>query len=165
MTLRFFVPGVAQPQAGMRTVLTARGNRQISTGGTSLAAWRSAVSQMAGLACNLQHWQRGQEGPVSVEMTFWLPMPKSAPAAVRKLGVAHHTARPDCDKLVRAVGDSLTAADVYRDDGQIAVLRAYKYQVADHRLVGVQVRVERLGAQEHTAMLDALTGVLLAHER
>jgi len=53
------------------------------------------------------------EGPVSVQLYFRMPRPKSAPKS-RKLPCV----RPDLDHLVRAVGDALSGV-VYKDDGQI----------------------------------------------
>jgi len=162
MTLTLFVPGVPQTQGGMRQVPTVRGNRQISTGSKDLGSWRAAITELTGWRMNLQRWQPITEAPVRVELEFFLPMPKSARASLRTLGVAYHTARKDIDKLERAVLDSLTRAGVYGDDSQVAVLVASKYQVADHRLVGVLISVGALGRSSDMVLVDALSRVSLA---
>ena len=67
------------------------------------------------------------EGPVELYVTFYLPRPKSAPKRVTEPAKL-----PDLDKLVRAVGDALTAAGVWVDDGQVVLTRARKAFAGGH---------------------------------
>jgi len=58
--------------------------------------------------------------PLSMELSFVLPRPKSLP---RK--VVYHTKRPDIDNLFKAISDALNGI-VYRDDSQIVQLAVEK---------------------------------------
>lgn len=62
------------------------------------------------------------DGPLRVEMEFRLPMPKSRPMADRVRGWAHHTVRPDIDKLARTVLDAMEAADLIVSDARVCAL-------------------------------------------
>lgn len=70
-------------------------------------------------------------GPLELHVTFYFPRPKSHYRTGRLAGVLKdaapdfHTAKPDADKLLRAIGDALTGL-VCRDDSQFATVRADK---------------------------------------
>jgi crossover junction endodeoxyribonuclease RusA len=70
-------------------------------------------------------------GPVSTQVTFIFPRPKSHYRTgryqfdLRSDAPEYHSSKPDTDKLLRAIGDALTGI-VVRDDSQIAHLSAYK---------------------------------------
>jgi Holliday junction resolvase RusA-like endonuclease len=70
--------------------------------------------------------------PLSMELSFVLPRPKSLP---RK--VVHHTKRPDIDNLFKAIADSLNGI-LYRDDSQIVHLVVEKKYGAEP---GVEIRL------------------------
>ena len=74
-----------------------------------LKAWRAAVADAAVEAIMRQDWIMA-ETPVTVSAVFYFPAPKSDPHRVFA-----HTA-PDTDKLLRAIGDAMTEAGVYKDD-------------------------------------------------
>jgi Holliday junction resolvase RusA-like endonuclease len=57
------------------------------------------------------------EGPIALDVRFFLPRPKSAPRRV-----VDATKKPDLDKLLRCVKDGLTRAGVYRDDAQVVAV-------------------------------------------
>lgn len=124
LEVSFWVPGipVAQGSKGYfngRMVETNKG----------LYPWRKLVEQTAVAA------MRGYEsltGPLFAELDFYLPRPKT----VTRMWP---TVKPDVDKLLRAVLDSLTNADVYRDDSEVVDSRAIKRYAVD--APGVQVRV------------------------
>jgi Holliday junction resolvase RusA-like endonuclease len=61
------------------------------------------------------------EGPVAVEIAFYLPRPKSAPKRVTR-----QIKTPDTDKLIRCCLDALTRAGVWRDDAQVVRIAATK---------------------------------------
>lgn len=61
------------------------------------------------------------DGPVELSVRFYLPRPKSAPKRVTE-----PAKKPDLDKLMRAVGDALTAAGVWIDDSQVVAVTARK---------------------------------------
>jgi crossover junction endodeoxyribonuclease RusA len=117
------VYGEPQPQ-GNKTGF-ARGGRVVMVEGRrpeSRAAfkdWRGAVAQAA------RDWQQAQpqplvDGPVTVELTFWLTKPSSLP----KWRWLPH-GRPDIDKLARAVLDGITGT-LITNDSRVVELVARK---------------------------------------
>lgn len=67
-------------------------------------------------------------GPVAVTLTFHMPMPKSRPAKIRRLGTIWSSVRPDIDKLARSTLDALTASGIIDDDARVARLHATKLE-------------------------------------
>jgi crossover junction endodeoxyribonuclease RusA len=96
--------------------------------------WRNAVV-FAALDLIGEDWVPIDE-PVELSVIFYLPRPKTAtrefPAVM-----------PDLDKLIRAVGDSLTTAGIISDDSRIIAIHAQKLY-ADSRGVGAVIRVNTL---------------------
>jgi crossover junction endodeoxyribonuclease RusA len=96
--------------------------------------WRNAVV-FAALDLIGEDWVPIDE-PVELSVIFYLPRPKTAtrefPAVM-----------PDLDKLIRAVGDSLTTAGIIADDSRIIAIHAQKLY-ADARGVGAVIRVNTL---------------------
>jgi crossover junction endodeoxyribonuclease RusA len=109
--LEFYVPGVPVPQGSKRHV---GGGRMIEAN-KRLPKWRLDVKNVAREA------RAGRQfvGAVALLLDFDMPRPKS----VKRL---RPHVRPDLDKLVRAIGDALTLAGVWEDDGQVVVLHAQK---------------------------------------
>lgn len=91
-----------------------------------LRPWREAVKTAALWA---MAGRPRLEGPVSLEVTFTFDPPKRAPKSRRVWPTTRSSG--DVDKLVRAVGDALTDAGVWRDDAQVVDLRAGKVHVGD----------------------------------
>jgi Holliday junction resolvase RusA-like endonuclease len=73
--------------------------------------------------------------PLELSVIFYLPRPKTA---TRKFPAV----MPDLDKLIRAVGDSLSGL-VYVDDSRIIAISAQK-RYADDRDPGALIRVNTL---------------------
>jgi len=126
--LSFWVPGipVAQGSKGYfngRMVETNKG----------LYPWRRLVETTAELAMR-GHQTIPAHVPVFVELDFYLPRPKTVTRE-------WPTVRPDVDKLLRAVLDSMTKAGVYCDDAQVVDPHPIKRYAVD--APGVQVRVGR----------------------
>jgi Holliday junction resolvase RusA-like endonuclease len=80
-------------------------------------AWRNAITQTA-LATLPTDWQPIDE-PCELIVNFYLPKPASATRSLP-------TVSPDLDKLIRAVGDSLTDSGVVVDDSRIVRISARK---------------------------------------
>ena len=85
--------------------------------------WRRIVVDAGKLLS--AHIGRRLDGPLTVELVFTVPLPKSVKPEARPWpalagGVG------DIDKLARSVLDSLTDAGVWTDDGQIVDLHAVK---------------------------------------
>jgi Endodeoxyribonuclease RusA len=87
-------------------------------------------------------------GPKSVVVVFVLPRPGGhfgrgrAAAEVRKGAPARPGARPDVDKLARAVLDALTDAGAWRDDGQVVDLAVHKVYAGDGERPGALIHIE-----------------------
>jgi Holliday junction resolvase RusA-like endonuclease len=106
------VYGTPAPQGSKRHV---GGGRMIEVS-TKLKPWREACKWAA-----LKYRKKHITGPVLVDITFTLPKPKNCPK-----NRLWPDARPDLDKMFRAVGDSLTDAGIIEDDSRIVKLRATK---------------------------------------
>jgi Holliday junction resolvase RusA-like endonuclease len=78
--------------------------------------------------------------PVKVEVLFSFPLPKSTRKAYRETW-CHRVARPDADNLIKGTLDAMSAAGVWDDDQQVAVLHITKAN-APRGLEGVNVIVE-----------------------
>jgi Holliday junction resolvase RusA-like endonuclease len=74
-------------------------------------------------------------GPVGLTLKFFMPKPKSYP----KTKTLFATKRPDLDKMVRSIKDSLKGV-MYFDDAQVVWLKASK---AYDDAPGVEVKVVR----------------------
>lgn len=120
MFLHVSVPGVPVPQGSMKHF--GVGRPMESSNKATLLPWRQAV-----VAHVRQVMEAGGEwpveGPVQVDVTFFLARPKSAPNRMWP------EKKPDCDKLVRGALDCLsekTGAGAIRDDAQVVIIRASK---------------------------------------
>jgi len=80
-------------------------------------AWRTAITQTA-LATLPSDWQPIDE-PCELIVNFYMPKPASVKRSLP-------TVSPDLDKLIRAVGDSLTDSGVVLDDSRIVRISARK---------------------------------------
>jgi Holliday junction resolvase RusA-like endonuclease len=108
--------------------------RIVQVNSTKHKRWRNAVV-FAALDLIGDGWEPIQE-PVELSVIFYLPRPKTAtrdfPAVM-----------PDLDKLIRAIGDSLTDAGILADDSRIITIYAKKLY-ADDRGPGAVIRVNTL---------------------
>ena len=93
-----------------------------------LPEWRQAVYEA------LKATGKQFDGAVTVMATFYIPRPKTN----KRL---YATTKPDVDKLVRAIGDSLTKAGTIIDDSYIVTWQAGK-AYADGVQPGVRIIVE-----------------------
>lgn len=129
--LDVFVPGDPAPQGSKRHV----GRGILVESSKAVGPWRERVALAAHHAGHTQ-----QPGPVSVELSFVMRRPKSAPK--RRTPAA--TKRPDLDKLARACLDAITGITII-DDAQITDLRARKRLAEIGEQPGVHIRVQVIG--------------------
>jgi Holliday junction resolvase RusA-like endonuclease len=80
-------------------------------------AWRNAITQEA-LATLPPDWEPIDE-PCELIVIFFMPKPASVKRSLPSVS-------PDLDKLIRAVGDSLTDSGVVTDDSRIVRISARK---------------------------------------
>lgn len=77
------------------------------------------------------------DGPVELSVWFYMVRPKSLPKKI-----VHHVKKPDLDKLVRNLKDSLKGV-IYFDDSQVMHVQATKTYSTDEDAPGVRVVCER----------------------
>lgn len=94
--------------------------------GERLKTWRVAVTEAA-----LQAREAGNvatmTGAVRLDVHFFMPRPASVGEKKRP----HPIVAPDLDKLIRAIGDALKGAGVYKDDCLIVSIVATKQYATD----------------------------------
>ena len=128
MKLAFFVPGVPQPKGSGSIVA---GGRYIEAGTRRSRAakklWYSKVADYALIAAHGLSRPLKIDSAVSVAVVFRFPVPKSRLRGRQRLAPGDpHVSAPDCDKLARSIGDSLTRSGVVVDDRLIAEWHARK---------------------------------------
>jgi Holliday junction resolvase RusA-like endonuclease len=97
-------------------------------------AWRKAIVQEA-IATLPDDWQPIDE-PCEIIVNFYLPKPKTVDRQLPSVS-------PDLDKLIRAVGDSLTDSGVVTDDSRIVRISARKLY-AEGIAPGATIQVKTL---------------------
>ena len=113
------VDGLPIPQGSKSAFPFKRGDGSIGVAVTegkkapSLKEWRGAIAASARVWIALNGRPAPLDCAVVLEMTFYLPRPKSAPKHVTK-----PCKKPDWDKLARAVGDALKGL-AYVEDSRI----------------------------------------------
>jgi Holliday junction resolvase RusA-like endonuclease len=128
--LRVTVLGIPQPQ-GSKDFKGMRGGKPIlvESNDAKLQPWRRAIATAARTAWGQQP---AYDGPVELRIQFTLTRPASAPVswlARERWRLPSHGV--DLDKLVRAVGDSITRAGVWVDDARVVRLSAAKVYAGD----------------------------------
>ena len=146
----FFVPGEPITEGSTRAFTS--GQRVVVTHdrGPELDQWRLKVAHAAQAAAQDAGWEPRYDGPVAVTAAFFLPRPKSA----KKRLVPH--VKPDLDKLIRAVGDSLAPykqPGVLKDDSRIVTWRATK-DYDDAYKSGALIYVSRVDEEGLSATYD-----------
>lgn len=114
--ITFSVPGTPIPQ-GSKQAFTNGGKTWLVEANKEIYSWREKVGKSATIAMEL-HRQKPLEGAVSIEIDFIMPRPKTVTRA-------RHTVKPDLDKLVRAINDSITGI-CFKDDSQVVRINASK---------------------------------------
>jgi crossover junction endodeoxyribonuclease RusA len=112
--VRFEVYGIPAPQGSHKGFVGKSGNVIVTDSNAGVRPWREAVLHAAIRYIQETGHQMILE-PVSLEVTFFMPRPKSKPKTIDVLPAT----MPDLDKLMRAIGDSLTDAGIWKDDGQV----------------------------------------------
>ena len=135
MTIRFAVHGTPIQQGSSRAFV--RNGRAVITSDTrrDLRSWRRRVAVAARATSGGTTIDK--DTPVTVRLVFRMPKPKTMPK-----GRIAPTVTPDLDKLLRAVLDSLTIAEVYADDCQVFDAHAVKLYETPQHPPGVYVEIE-----------------------
>ena len=74
------------------------------------------------------------EGPVRMELYFYMPIPKSTPKKQKpNMEETFHIKRPDADNLIKSVLDGLNGI-LYIDDGQVCRIETFKLYSEEPRI-------------------------------
>jgi Holliday junction resolvase RusA-like endonuclease len=119
-SVKFTVFGKPQPQGSTRAFfIKSLGRAVITSDNKNLKPWRQQLSETAmALGAPLI----GKNRPVSIAVDFFFERPKGASVKSRP-GM---TVKPDGDKLLRAVFDSLTGT-IVTDDAQFVEIYVRKF--------------------------------------
>lgn len=134
-SISFHVEGTPAPQ-GSKTK-TRFGMRESSQ---RVKPWRDLVTQAAAIAADTECLLGPLNPPYALEVWFYIRRPRTT--------VATHPVAPtigDLDKLVRAVGDALTASGIIHDDRYIIRITAEKAWAGDEA-PGAVIRVTEVTA-------------------
>lgn len=142
---QIFIEGEPRPQGSKQGFI--RGNRVVLVEAQKdLPAWRDHMTkllQLKRLETNTRY-----ETATSVALTFWLPRPKSVKRS-------YATQTYDIDKLTRAVLDSITKADIWRDDSDVVDLTVRK-TYADLHQPGVLISITPFDNETITTGVSSL---------
>src|SRR5690606_41336553 len=87
------------------------------------------------------------EGPLCVDIDFYLPRPKRLMRKKDPAGPIPHTARPDRDNLEKATTDALKGL-AWRDDSQICDGRVRKWYAEKDGVPRVEIKIGRASCRE-----------------
>jgi Holliday junction resolvase RusA-like endonuclease len=137
-TITFFVSGTPIPQGSMKAFRVRNSDKIVMTHSNSkLSEWRNLVSDKAINEARILDWAMAERGEaIEVKFSFKFPRPKSRKNDIRL------TTRPDLDKIVRSLNDSLTGI-LYEDDSQIDCLYAEKSYISGREIPGVMIIVTK----------------------
>ena len=119
-----------EPKAQPRPRATARGGFARVYNPSTADEWKQAIVDAA------RNMGEPFLGPVSLEIRFDMPRPKSMRGTDQK----PHTVKPDIDNLVKAVMDALTTAIWWIDDSQVWRISTSKQYAAKGEPSGVLIR-------------------------
>lgn len=144
----FFVAGIPIPQ-GSKTGFSPKGSTRVTlvdANAKKLKPWRQEVTRIA-RASWLDREQLFDAVRLDVVFVF------QRPASVKR---RFPSIAPDLDKLVRAIGDGITDAGIWKDDGQVIRIVTEKIYGA---APGVHVSVSEMSADLPTRGERLLAGM------
>jgi crossover junction endodeoxyribonuclease RusA len=134
-SVQFRVFGVPAQQ-GSKVASVQAGKAVMREASKRTKPWRAAVAEAAAeVARTVPQF----DGPLRLTVVLRFPMPASARKADRERGYRWKSTTPDADKLARAVGDSLTASGLIRDDARFAEILARKVEVTGWTGAAIEV--------------------------
>ncbi len=140
MTISFTAYGIPAPKGSTKAFIPKGWNRAIVTETNKHTRPWAAIVKGAAIDAVKDVHIAFPEGPISIDLRFLMPRPVSLPKKV-----VHHTKKPDCDKLVRAILDALKGI-IWSDDSQVVEIRAQKFYAREAERPGVSVIVKEYAA-------------------
>lgn len=127
------IEGLPKPQGSKRVF----NGRVVEAAGNALKVWRKAIAAECHAQINEDH--KLMLGPIAVEVTFYLPRPKTVSEKQRPQPIVP----PDVDKLARALLDGIGQSEViWGDDSQVTELKATK--VYGYDFTGADVKITEI---------------------
>lgn len=83
------------------------------------------------------------DGPVAVDVLFYLPRPKRLMRRKDPDGPVPHTAKPDVDNLWKSTADALSGL-AWRDDSQVCRTRASKWYAEKDGVPRVEILITEI---------------------
>lgn len=77
--------------------------------------------------------------PISLEIDFCFPFPKSTPKK-ELIHFSYHLQKPDLDNIEKGLGDSLTQSNFWIDDSLIADMRLRKFRILTEPCIVITIR-------------------------
>lgn len=119
--ISFTIPGKPQPQ--LRPRFTGRGGYVRTYDPAKCKAAKKIIADVAAMTAHDNGFHTPVDGPVSVSLSFDMPIPKSS----RAKDYDYHLKRPDIDNLTKLVLDGITdSRAVWIDDSQIVEMHIFK---------------------------------------
>lgn len=162
--MRIIVHGTPAPQGSKRAFVNQHtGRPSLVESSEKVKPWREAVKWAAldafsilldecsalahdSICSEPGHIGWTQDGPVAVQVTFYLPRPHGHYGTGRNACTLRPSApelpakKPDLDKLLRSTLDGLGEAGIWADDSRVVHVRASK-AYADDRPAGADIKV------------------------
>lgn len=129
-----FIEGIPKAQPRTRAV-SRNGKGGVYDPGTA-NGWKMIVA----LALKEFHGAM-LSGPIHLEAIFYLPRPKRLMRKKDPEWALYHTAKPDCDNLIKAVMDSMSDCRIWVDDRQVCSQIVKKYYASKTGTTGVKLSV------------------------
>lgn len=138
MIVHIDVLGLPAPQGSKRHV----GRGILVESSTKVGPWREAV---VAAATNQGAANTRLDGPVTLDVSFYLPRPKShfkANGALKDTAPFVQSTTPDLDKLLRSTLDALVQAAVIADDARVQHIEARKLYATSERAPGALIMLK-----------------------
>lgn len=145
--ITFFVGGTPAPQGSKSAYVDKRTGRAVVVDGSSTSgkrahrAWRKAVAEIAAEIA-AEEPESPFDEPLSFAGVFIMESPKSDQYRTR------HTTKPDIDKLMRSVFDSLTESGLIADDSRFFSIDVQALYARPGDSTGVYITIGRHGPSE-----------------
>jgi crossover junction endodeoxyribonuclease RusA len=137
VNISFTVHGTPQPQGSTKAFIPKGWNRAIITSDNKrLKPWRQDVAEQA-IAAMLATAEPVTREPIEVRVCFYFARPKSISKKT-----LYKITKPDVDKCLRSVFDSLTGVVFFDDSQVVTVVTAKRFGLPER--AEIQVRTAKL---------------------
>ena len=113
----------------------AKARPRVTKYGTYTPQKTKDYEELVKWTCRNQYKDKPLEGPLRVDISFYMYIPKNTSKRRRTLKeskIILPVKRPDIDNLAKSITDALNGL-VYKDDNQIVELHLYKYYSKEER--------------------------------